>query len=90
MAQGEPFMGVTSPTLTADPQGKVEVKSVQYYGASPITNKADEAAEHIREALEFLQQNRPQERSEMARRYAIAITELEKAYAYFMQFVRGG
>lgn len=34
-----------------------------------------------------LRDAKPEERSEKARQYAITITELEKAYAYFTMFV---
>jgi hypothetical protein len=30
---------------------------------------------------------KPENRSELARRYAVTITDLEKVYAYFMTFV---
>ena len=33
---------------------------------------------------------RPSERGELSRRYAVVITELEKAYAYFEQYVCEG
>lgn len=38
-------------------------------------------------ALETLRESKPEERSEKARRYAVAITELEKVYAYYVTFV---
>jgi hypothetical protein len=46
-----------------------------------------EALEHLRKALEVMKAAKPQERSELARRYAISITELEKVLAYFVVFV---
>lgn len=37
-------------------------------------------------ALAYLITSKPEERSELARRYAVTITEMEKVYAYFMQY----
>ena len=36
-----------------------------------------------------LEQAKPEERSELARRYAITITELEKVRAYYMIYIHG-
>ena len=41
----------------------------------------------LQEALQALRDNKPEERSEEARRYAVTITELEKVLAYFAVFV---
>jgi hypothetical protein len=41
-------------------------------------------------AYRELQRQRPAERSELARRYAVTITELEKVFAYFQLFVVDG
>ncbi len=41
----------------------------------------------LEEALRRLRDSRPEERSEKARRVAVAITEMEKVYAYYMTFV---
>lgn len=38
-------------------------------------------------ALETLRLAKPEERSEKARRYAVAITELEKVIAYFKVYI---
>lgn len=38
-------------------------------------------------ALAHLITSKPEERSELARRYAVTITEMEKVYAYFMQYI---
>jgi hypothetical protein len=38
-------------------------------------------------ALETLRNAKPEERSEKARRYAVAITELEKVIAYFKVYI---
>lgn len=38
-------------------------------------------------ALETLCENRPKERGERSRRYAVTITEMEKVYAYFKTFI---
>lgn len=37
--------------------------------------------------LGALKANRPEERGELSRRYAIAITETEKAFAYYNTFI---
>jgi hypothetical protein len=46
------------------------------------------AYEKMLDALEALKQEKPAERSEDARRYAIVITELEKAIAYYWTFIQ--
>jgi hypothetical protein len=38
-------------------------------------------------ALEALRREKPEERGELARRYAVAITELEKVVAYYWTFI---
>ena len=45
------------------------------------------ALDKLEEALDALRAEKPQERGEDARRYAVAITELEKVIAYFVTFV---
>lgn len=45
------------------------------------------ALDKLEEALAELRKEKPEERSEQARRYAVAITELEKVIAYFVTFV---
>ncbi len=37
--------------------------------------------------IEDLRAAKPEDRSELARRYAVTITEFEKVYAYFVTFV---
>lgn len=39
--------------------------------------------------LNFLREAKPYERSELARRYTVTITELEKVIAYFRVYVTG-
>jgi hypothetical protein len=41
----------------------------------------------LKEALAEMREAKPEERSELARRYAVAITELEKVVAYFVVYV---
>lgn len=41
----------------------------------------------MQEALEAMRAAKPEERGELARRYAVAITEFEKVFAYFKTFV---
>lgn len=38
-------------------------------------------------ALKTMRANKPSERTEKARRYAVSITELEKVYSYFKTYV---
>lgn len=49
------------------------------------------SAEWLSDELATLLQDfraaKPQERSELARRYAVAITELEKVYAYVREYI---
>lgn len=49
---------------------------------------ADELSDLLAMLLQDMKQSKPKERGELARRYAIAITELEKVYAYFYVYVR--
>jgi hypothetical protein len=48
---------------------------------------SDEINDKISMLLQDMRQAKPDERSETARRYAIAITMLEKVYAYFRIYV---
>ena len=46
--------------------------------------------ENMFEALmDELKQSKPEERGELARRYGIAITDLEKVLAYYMLYING-
>jgi hypothetical protein len=45
------------------------------------------ALQLLKEALEAMREAKPEERSELARRYAVSITELEKVIAYFVLYV---
>ena len=45
------------------------------------------AYEKLLYALQALRAEKPEDRSEKARRYAIAITELEKVIAYYYMFI---
>ena len=45
---------------------------------------------HLIEALEMMKTAKPEERSELARRYAVSITEMEKITAYFKVFILDG
>lgn len=48
----------------------------------------DEAAlGKLEDTLAYLRSTKPNERSELARRYAVTITELEKVFAYFRIYV---
>ena len=48
------------------------------------------AQQKLEDALEALKQEKPEERGELARHYAIAITELEKTIAYYRTFIAAG
>ena len=43
----------------------------------------------LKEALAAMHKAKPAERSELARRYAVSITEMEKVVAYFQTYVVG-
>lgn len=45
--------------------------------------------ENLQESLELLRSAKPDERSEKARRYAVAITEMEKVVAYVQTWIVG-
>lgn len=47
----------------------------------------DMASFYMKKALETMRQGKPEIRSEMARRYAVAITEMEKTFAYFHTYI---
>lgn len=49
----------------------------------------DELLERYEQLLNTLREAKGDERSELARRYAVAITETEKAMAYYKVFVLG-
>jgi len=42
----------------------------------------------LQEALETLRSAKPDDRSEIARRYAVTITEMEKVIAYYATFIK--
>lgn len=42
---------------------------------------------YMKKALETMRRAKPEIRSERARRYAVAITEMEKTFAYFHTYV---
>lgn len=42
---------------------------------------------YMNKTLETMRRGKPGIRSEMARRYAVAITEMEKTFAYFQTYV---
>lgn len=43
----------------------------------------------LQETLVAMRKAKPEERSEKARRYAVAITEMEKVIAYFQTWIVG-
>lgn len=45
------------------------------------------ASFYMKKAIETMQRGKPTIRGEGARRYAIAITEMEKTFAYFQTYV---
>lgn len=50
-------------------------------------NPESEQLQLLEQALESLRKAKPEDRSEIARRYAVTITELEKVVAYFKVYV---
>jgi len=54
---------------------------------SEIPPEDTTSLEALKAALELLKAGKPNDRSEKDRRYAVAITELEKTLAYFHTFV---
>jgi hypothetical protein len=52
-----------------------------------MDNEYLKGLELLQEALDELRRAKPEERGEVARRFAVAITELEKVIAYFKVFV---
>jgi len=50
----------------------------------------DPIQEKFEELLKKLQEEKPDERSEEARRFAVTITEVEKVYAYYNDFILNG
>lgn len=44
----------------------------------------------LREALAAMREQKPNDRSDTDRAYAVAITEMEKLFAYFVVFVEPG
>lgn len=51
--------------------------------------KNKEALNGLEASLHFLRSAKPDERSELTRRYAITITDFEKVVAYFKVYVTG-
>lgn len=51
------------------------------------TAKPAKKEEFLRYALQELKKEKPDDRSEMARRYAICITELEKVIGYYVTWI---
>lgn len=47
----------------------------------------DMASFYMKKALEAMRRGKPEIRGEGARRYAVAITEMEKTFAYFQLYV---
>ena len=52
--------------------------------------KNNEVLNGLEASLHFLRSAKPDERSELTRRYAVTITEFEKVVAYFRVYVTGG
>ncbi len=51
--------------------------------------KGEEVQRAMEVTLQRLRDAKPEERSELARRYAVTITEFEKVVAYFRVYVTG-
>jgi len=50
-------------------------------------NEEERCLEILKEALRAMREAKPEGRSELARCYAVSITEMEKVVAYFKMFV---
>jgi hypothetical protein len=50
-------------------------------------DRLNEVTEKYLDIIEILKKCKPEDRSELARRIAINITDVEKAYAYFMYMI---
>jgi hypothetical protein len=53
----------------------------------PKIIKEEDILQKMSDLLEDLRAAKPEDRNEVARRYAVTITELEKVMAYFKTFV---
>lgn len=62
----------------------------QHYSEATVDNEYSDEYQEILSALTKLQLAKPDDRSELARRYAICITEMEKVQAYFWTFIEQG
>jgi hypothetical protein len=47
----------------------------------------DQLSDMLATLLQDFRESKPEERSEISRRYAVTITELEKVYAYFREYI---
>jgi hypothetical protein len=55
---------------------------------TPNESSYEEAAlDYMKKTLQVMRQAKPEIRSERARRYAVAITEMEKLFAYFKVYI---
>ena len=52
-----------------------------------VWSKDDAVENALMAALKLLRANKPEARSEKARRYAVTITEMEKVFSYFKTYV---
>lgn len=67
-------------------ENQQEIIDSQKLGAADFIS--DAAVENsLLVALKALRANKPSERCEKARRYAVTITEMEKVYGYFKTFI---
>jgi len=53
-----------------------------------MESEAEKVLRQMQETLESLRKLKPEDRSELARRIQITITECEKVIAYYMTYVR--
>lgn len=50
-------------------------------------NAVEELKDQFSELIAETRRLKPEDRSDIDRRYAVLITEIEKSYAYFMHFI---
>jgi hypothetical protein len=71
----------------AEREKSLTTKYTKYTKGRKMDNKTQLANEKLLDALQALRDAKPNDRSELDRRLAIAITELEKVVAFYNYYV---
>jgi len=82
----EPEHILNSPRLRKQLREQIERRKRTMNPEDQVKADAD-CLEALKGTLQKLRESKPDERTELARRYAVTITELEKVYAYFYTFI---